>query len=66
MRALHWLYWNSHDIVDKLCHCYVKVISSYHVKSQHIQELLGALFKHEYAVFNGEQEKESISRVRMG
>ena len=35
----------------KLCHCYVKVTSSYNVASQHIQELLGAFFKHENAVF---------------
>ena len=37
--------------------------SSYHVASQLIQ---GAFFKHENAVFNGEQERESISRVRVG
>ena len=55
MKAVHWLYWNSHawslrDIIVmlKLCH---------HVTSQHIQELLGAFFKHENVVYNGEQEK---------
>ena len=37
--------------------------SSHQGASQHTQELLGAFFKHENAVFNGEQEKESISRV---
>ena len=39
----------------------VKMTSSYHVASQRIRELLGAFFKYENAVFNGEQEKESIS-----
>ena len=39
---------------------------SYHFASQRIQELLGAFIKHENVVFNGEQEKESISRVRVG
>ena len=40
-----------------------------HDASQHIQELLHALlmfFKYKNAVFNGEQEKEFIIRVRMG
>ena len=41
-------------------------MSSYHVSSQHIQELLGAFFKHENAVFNGEQETKSICCVRVG
>ena len=33
---------------------------------QRIQGLLGAFFEHDNAVFNGEQEKESISRVMLG
>ena len=37
--------------------------SPYNVASKLIQELLGAFLKHENAVFDGEQEKESISRV---
>ena len=36
--AVHWLYWNSHDIVVKR-HCYVKVTSSYHIASQRIRTL---------------------------
>ena len=32
----------------------VKVTSSYHVAFQRIQELLGAFFKHENAIFNGD------------
>ena len=48
----------------KCHHCYVKVTSSCHVTSQHIQELLGAIFQTKNVVFNGEQEKESIICVR--
>ena len=46
-------------MVIKWCHCYVKVTSSCHVTSQHIQEFLGAFLQTWKAVFNGEQEKES-------
>ena len=44
VRAVHWLYWNSRDIVVKLRHCYFNVTSSYHIvtTSQCILELLGA------------------------
>ena len=37
-----------------------------YVASQYIQELIGAFFKYENAVFNGVQEKESIICVRKG
>ena len=66
MRDLHWLYWNSHDVVVNWSHCYVKVTSSNHVASQRIHEIMGAFFKHENVVFHGEQEKESLSHVRTG
>ena len=46
-------------------HLHVKVTSLFHVTSQRIQELLGAFLKHENAAFNGEQEKESVSCVRV-
>ena len=39
--------------------------SSYHVAFQRCQEMIGAFFKRENAVFNGEHEKESISHVRL-
>ena len=45
---------------------YVKVTSSYHVAPRRIHEVLGAFFNTYIAVFNGEQGKESINRVRMG
>ena len=44
---------------------YSYIIKLY-VSSEHIQELVGAFFQYENAVFNGKQEKESIIRVRMG
>ena len=37
-----------------------------YVASQPIQKLLGTFFLYENAAFNGEQEKQSIIRVRMG
>ena len=64
IRAVHWLYWNSRDIVVKLRYWYVKVTSSCHVASQRIQELLGAFFNN--IKCDGEQEKESIIRMRVG
>ena len=42
---------------------------SYHVtlqRIQHVKERLGAFLKTQKLVFNGEQEKESITPVRMG
>ena len=46
VRAVHWLYWNSRDIVVKLRDCYVKLTSSCHVvsASQRIEELLEPFF----------------------
>ena len=49
------------DIIDML-----KVTSSCYVPSLHIQELLKIFFEYKTAVLNGEQEKESINRVRVG
>ena len=57
VRVVHWLYKNPRDIVVKWRHGYGQVTSSYHVPSQCIQELLGAFFTHQNAVFNGEQER---------
>ena len=37
-----------------------------YVTSQRIPELLEAVFQYENALFNGEQEKESIIHVRIG
>ena len=51
---------------DQWCHYYVKVRSAWYVTSHCIQKLLVAFFKYEHAVFNGEQESESIIRVGMG
>ena len=66
VRAVHWFYWNSCDIVVKWRHCYVKVTSSYHVATQRIRHLLGAFCLNiEYGIY-GEHEKESIIHVRMG
>ena len=51
MRAVYWLYWNSNArSLSNVILCYTDVIMSSH-------EFLGAFFKHENAVFNGEQEK---------
>ena len=36
---------NSGTSKDKCCHCYIQVMSSNYVTSQHIQELLEASFK---------------------
>ena len=47
------------DLRIKLQAPVLKVASSYHVTSQLIQVLLGG-------IFNGEQEKKSIFRVRVG
>ena len=70
---MHIIFYKSTPVLRSLLvpffrgiHNYVKVISSYHVSSQRIQELLGVFFKHENVVFNGEQEKESFCCVRVG
>ena len=60
MWPVHWLYWNSCDIVVKRRQCYDKVTSSSDIVSQHIQELLLAYFEIENVVLNGEQERESM------
>ena len=65
MRAVHWLYWNScdivvNDIIVKLSDVIISGCISAHSGTS------VSLFKHENAVFNGEQEKESISPVRVG
>ena len=63
MRTVYWLCWN--NIIVKCHNWYVKVTSSYHVASQHIQQLFWSVFKLKNVVFNGEQEKESIIRERV-
>ena len=40
--------------------------SSFYGTSQHIQELMGAFFEYEKAIFNGEHGNKSIIYVRMG
>ena len=53
-------------MVLKLCQCYVKVTSSCHVASQRIQNVWRPFLKHENAVFNDEQEKESNIHLKVG
>ena len=52
---VHWLYWNSRDIVIKRRQCFDKVTSSSDIVSQRIQELLGAFFN----IQCGEQEEKN-------
>ena len=50
----------THSYGLQVTYCYVKMTSSCHFASQCIQELLGAFFKNENAVFNGEQAKNPL------
>ena len=66
MKAVHWLYWNS--LTWSSSDVNVKLKRGHHVMS-HLSVFRifwEPFFKQYFAVFYGEQEKESIIRVRMG
>ena len=53
-------------VVVRLRHCYVKVTSSFHIASYHIQEIQGPFLNIKMRYFMVSKKKYPIMHVRMG